>query len=295
MLVNEFMVVAMGVDVGEHYEIAATASYILTSGFTRVALQFPDQLLQVSVEVTSLLRSALCRGNDYVNIYVMADTTYGSCCVDEIAAAHVDAQCIIHYGHACLSQTSRLPVFFVFGREQIDTHHCSEVIVAFNSRPLLVLFAFQYAHAVHSIRTEVLENIKDDACKHQVVFAEIPRREMEPLVDRNGTSKNECAGKLKESPCCQKGGDGMQTLLDGCNPCCSSISKVISSHAEDLKQERVASSQEAGNLIQYSTGGLKWFLPKDVNMDDYTIVWIGEEGAGFTNLMLSYNKHPIVR
>lgn len=60
-------------------------------------------------------------------IYVLADTTYGSyaltpsiplrgkkadhscfgdgsrCCVDEVAAQHVDADLIIHYGHACLS------------------------------------------------------------------------------------------------------------------------------------------------------------------------------------------------
>lgn len=38
-----------------------------------------------------------------VRIFVLADTTYGSCCVDEVAAAHVDAQCVVHFGRACLS------------------------------------------------------------------------------------------------------------------------------------------------------------------------------------------------
>lgn len=38
-----------------------------------------------------------------VRLFVMADTTYGSCCVDEVGASHIDADCVIHYGHTCLS------------------------------------------------------------------------------------------------------------------------------------------------------------------------------------------------
>lgn len=38
----------------------------------------------------------------------MADTTYGSCCVDEVGASHIGADCVIHYGHTCLSVWVRL-------------------------------------------------------------------------------------------------------------------------------------------------------------------------------------------
>jgi len=38
-----------------------------------------------------------------VSLFILADTTYGQCCVDEVAAEHVEAQAIIHYGPACLS------------------------------------------------------------------------------------------------------------------------------------------------------------------------------------------------
>lgn len=38
-----------------------------------------------------------------VRLFIMADTTYGSCCVDEVGAAHANADCVIHYGHTCLS------------------------------------------------------------------------------------------------------------------------------------------------------------------------------------------------
>ena len=38
-----------------------------------------------------------------VGLFVMADSTYGSCCVDEVGASHINADCVIHYGHTCLS------------------------------------------------------------------------------------------------------------------------------------------------------------------------------------------------
>jgi diphthamide biosynthesis protein 2 len=47
-------------------------------------------------------------------LYILADTSYGSCCVDEVAAEHVSADVVIHYGRSCLSPTSHLPVIYVF-------------------------------------------------------------------------------------------------------------------------------------------------------------------------------------
>jgi diphthamide biosynthesis protein 2 len=49
-----------------------------------------------------------------IRLYILADTSYGSCCVDEIAAEHVDADVVVHYGRSCLSPTARLPVIYVF-------------------------------------------------------------------------------------------------------------------------------------------------------------------------------------
>lgn len=37
------------------------------------------------------------------NVQILADTNYGSCCVDEVAAEHMSADAIVHYGRACLS------------------------------------------------------------------------------------------------------------------------------------------------------------------------------------------------
>lgn len=253
----------------DQYDISATATYILDHGFTRVALQFPDDLLAISVDVTSLLRLALSRRD--INLYVMADTTYGSCCVDEVAAAHVDAQCVIHYGHACLSQTSRLPVFFVFGRQQIDAHHCSQEILSFASpqkQPLVVLFALDYAHAIQEIKGDV------EACSNAsvVIFAEVPERAMDPL--RSGTPERVVSSCIGSS---------------GCSTCSGAVQ--IPAIAPESNQEK----QETERQESESIGGIKWSLPKGVMMEDVAIFWIGDEGAALTNLLLTYNKNTIVR
>lgn len=256
----------------EEYDILATAKYILDRGYTRVALQFPDDLLGASVEVTSLLRSTLPRPE--IKLYVMADTTYGSCCVDEVAAAHVDAQCVIHYGHACLSQTSRLPVFFVFGQTPLNASHCSEEILRFSSfrnQPVVVLFALDYAHAIEDVKGKVEASRVHAGV---VVFAEVPNCEMEPLGGRQlgSASEGACNGSQVNSGCSACTGGSAQDMIIPC------------------VKELVGNSQPGESI-----GGLKWCLPKDVTMEDVAIVWIGGEGAALTNLLLTHNKNTIVR
>jgi diphthamide biosynthesis protein 2 len=50
----------------------------------------------------------------FPRLYILADTSYGTCCVDEVAAEHVDADVVVHYGRSCLSPSARLPVIYVF-------------------------------------------------------------------------------------------------------------------------------------------------------------------------------------
>ncbi|CAG8978838.1 hypothetical protein HYALB_00008493 [Hymenoscyphus albidus] len=63
-----------------------------------------------------------------IRLAILADTSYGSCCVDEIAAEHTNAEVVIHYGRACLSPTARLPVLYVYTSMPLEI---SEVLTAF--------------------------------------------------------------------------------------------------------------------------------------------------------------------
>jgi diphthamide biosynthesis protein 2 len=87
------------------------------SSCEQIALQFPDELLHDSVRIFRALKDKI--GDDQ-QLFVLADTSYGrltpllsssplshvspSCCVDEVAASHVDADAMVHYGHACMSK-----------------------------------------------------------------------------------------------------------------------------------------------------------------------------------------------
>lgn len=55
-----------------------------------------------------------------IDVFILGDTSYGSCCVDEVAASHIDADAMIHFGHACLSKSARLPVLYIFSRFDIN-------------------------------------------------------------------------------------------------------------------------------------------------------------------------------
>lgn len=130
----------------DRYEISRTIDEIKQHKWRRIALQFPDQMLPHSARVYQLLARGLGpkqlpqdslaqHGNpapkfdlseqsdrrpNPVKLTILGDTSYGSCCVDEIAAEHVNADAVVHYGRACLSPTARLPVLHIFTKMDLD-------------------------------------------------------------------------------------------------------------------------------------------------------------------------------
>ncbi|PWY91253.1 diphthamide biosynthesis protein Dph2 [Aspergillus heteromorphus CBS 117.55] len=127
------------------YDIERTLKEIRQARYKRIALQFPDDMLPDAPRVFQLLSRGLDKRDvdasvrsaandssetdglaDSVSqlkveetevaprLYILADTSYGTCCVDEVAAEHVDADVVVHYGRSCLSPTARLPVIYVF-------------------------------------------------------------------------------------------------------------------------------------------------------------------------------------
>ncbi|KAI8623203.1 putative diphthamide synthesis protein-domain-containing protein [Xylariaceae sp. FL1651] len=127
------------------YEIARTAVEILRQDWSRIALQFPDAMLPDAPWVVNALNQELGKLTDTGDsvaeeteqnvgavevgqrkqrqrqrLYILADTSYSACCVDEIAAEHAEADAVVHYGRACLSPTARLPVLHIFTAQELD-------------------------------------------------------------------------------------------------------------------------------------------------------------------------------
>ncbi|CAI9587364.1 unnamed protein product [Staurois parvus] len=130
----------------EVYDIQRTVRFIQKNGAHKVALQFPDVLLVDSVGIARKLEDATG-----ARMYILGDTSYGSCCVDEVAAEHVGAEILIHYGRACLSPSNRLPVMYVFGRKAADVNLCAESFHNFfpdHQTPVVVFSDVVYEHVL---------------------------------------------------------------------------------------------------------------------------------------------------
>jgi diphthamide biosynthesis protein 2 len=163
------------------YEIDRTIAEIKKKKWSRVALQFPDEMLPDSANVYQLLARGLSPSRPRpvpkqsemsglaettesmeivdqkpVKLTILGDTSYGACCVDEIAAEHVDADAVIHYGRACLSPTARLPVLHVFTKRDLDydavTKAFSEVLPDRDAQIILTADV-TYANHIEPVHT----------------------------------------------------------------------------------------------------------------------------------------------
>lgn len=91
-------------DLLTRFDLPATVDKLREGGYRRVALQFPDELLYASIRIADELTSALnSDGETGKRVFILADTSFGSCCVDEVAAEHAEADVVVHFGRACLS------------------------------------------------------------------------------------------------------------------------------------------------------------------------------------------------
>ncbi|PVH81386.1 diphthamide biosynthesis protein [Cadophora sp. DSE1049] len=85
-----------------------------------------------------------------IRFYILADTSYGSCCVDEIAAEHVAADVVIHYGRSCLSPTTRLPVIYIYTSQPLSLPLAiSSFIQTFPDREEKVLLMADITYQIH--------------------------------------------------------------------------------------------------------------------------------------------------
>ncbi|RSH92034.1 Diphthamide biosynthesis protein 2 [Saitozyma podzolica] len=113
--------------VEEAFEVEDTIARIIAGGYKTIGLQFPDELLPSSVPVFRAIQKGIAHTG--AQAYVLADSTYGSCCPDVLSCLHLPADFLVHYGHACLTPTDALPVHYVFPRKRIDVTHAALSLV----------------------------------------------------------------------------------------------------------------------------------------------------------------------
>eukprot|EP00048_Salpingoeca_helianthica_P009007 m.129241 g.129241 ORF g.129241 m.129241 type:complete len:438 (+) comp14751_c0_seq6:18-1331(+) len=132
-----------------NFEIQKTVWRIRTVKATRVALQFPEGLQMFACVIADILET-FCG----VDTIIMADVTYGACCVDDFTARALGADLLVHYGHSCLVpiDTTTMAMLYVFVDITIDTAHFVDT-VKLNFPPdarLAMVSTVQFAPALHA-------------------------------------------------------------------------------------------------------------------------------------------------
>ncbi|ORX41125.1 putative diphthamide synthesis protein-domain-containing protein [Kockovaella imperatae] len=105
-----------------NFEIHKTVHHIRRDGIKTVALQMPEGLMVYGCAIADIIE-------EFTGALplLLADVTYGACCIDDFTAKEMGAEMIVHYGHSCLipvSQTT-LKTLYVFVEIGIDTAHLS--------------------------------------------------------------------------------------------------------------------------------------------------------------------------
>jgi 2-(3-amino-3-carboxypropyl)histidine synthase len=102
------------------FEIFKTVHRVRERGAKLTAIQFPEGLLCYATVISDILERFT--GTE---VLIQADVTYGACCIDDLGAAALGCDLLVHYGHSCLVPISKttVEVMYVFVTIGIDLAH----------------------------------------------------------------------------------------------------------------------------------------------------------------------------
>ena len=257
------------VPVQVYYEVDRVAKQVLALSIPsrdgwlcRVALQFPDNLLSDAPLVCWAMEEALMMSHQSDEslrplVFILGDTTFGPCCPDEVSAMHLEADVLVHYGHACLSPALSLPVIYSFGITDINVSECVERVLEEVGRQsvdhLLLLYEVRYHHAMEALQVQLRER-----GGLSILAGQIPK----PLEKTdNGAPSDENAACFREQ--------------ETESTCRKQVTELIEEHKV------------------FVVGGLE--LPADVDLSSYTLLFVGDGDTSsrqYINTMLRFISMP---
>ncbi|KAL0034135.1 hypothetical protein WJX79_011070 [Trebouxia sp. C0005] len=292
------------------WDIAGTVSWIVSRGFSRVTLQFPDELLQESTVVAAALQKECATRDTPAQVSILADTSYNSLSVDEVAAQHAQADCVVHYGRASMSPLSCLPAYFVFGQQPLEVQEHIKQLQQSYTNTLQIVFADVKSQAMEpnakiSSETAIQPQPAPCYCKASskgsmppsVSTSADPDRQKIPFHAASPTSNEaapDSAKALSRTPS-ELGVSNTTPESNAAEP------RVFDSAHEQSSQGAYASLRAADAEVHHqdderaaSSGqiaGYSWQLPPGVNQDACIMMWIGADDVpALTHLHLTFNK-----
>jgi diphthamide biosynthesis protein 2 len=217
-------------------------------------------------------------------VYVLADTSYNSLSVDEVAASHVGAHCVVHYGRASLTRLSRLPAYFVFPRQELDPAAAAAALAGSGvladarqrAAPVVVLLDQPFLHQLPQLRGE-MERRAEGA---RLVFADVPARNLEPESCAAAPPAARCSGPTGKS-----GGHAAGPFADSAQGCgCAAVpAGVASLPAEPCRPEPG----------EHGVAGYTWQLGPGDAASACSFAWVGAPDApALAQLQLTRSGAP---
>lgn len=112
----------------------------------------PEGLLHFATTISDILR----KHTDVFDTVVLADVTYGACCVDDFSAKALACDFLVHYGHSCLVPVTQcaLPMLYVFVHIAFEPQHLLACVRENFDREekLALLGTIQFVDTLHAIR-----------------------------------------------------------------------------------------------------------------------------------------------
>ena len=144
-----------------NFEVPKTIWRLKQMGAKSVAIQMPEGLLLFACTIADILeRFAGCEA------VIMGDVTYGACCVDDLSAAALGCDLLVHYGHSCLVPVDRMAtdVLYVFVEIAIDVAHLVDTValnVSDETTRLALCGTVQFTGALHAVKAALAPKYAD--------------------------------------------------------------------------------------------------------------------------------------
>ena len=199
--------------------------------------------------------------------------------MDEVAAEHVGADCIVHYGSACLSPSKRLPLMYIFEKRPLDVETCAssfrELYPDRQSR-IVVLYDVNYDHAIG--RFYVQDTVRQ--CVHVSVYQVdigMKKYQLSFLMFCLFFTDDLLAHLAPEYPNLV----ASQLVVEGEQCYMTSRMKTHSSDG------CISGQEQHPPIFQF---GRQFSLKKGLSVTDYSMFYVGQEGATLRNFMMTWNR-----
>ena len=140
------------------FEIPKTIHRIRSEHAQRIALQFPEGLLLFATTISDILARFCPSLSDTL---ILADVTYGACCVDDFSARALGCELLVHYAHSCLvpSGVTAVKTLYVFVEIGVEREHLlASVLANFEPPVAMALVAtIQFNGALQWLARELRE------------------------------------------------------------------------------------------------------------------------------------------